>query len=81
MKNCSFFILLAFILVGCAVTKAPAPIEYNHENSNLNSSATIPTISDEGEIISNGAATLTQSEIINPYNDNDYVLFKDNCQS
>ena len=74
MKNCSFFILLAFILAGCAVTKAPAPIEYNHENSNLSSSATIPTISDEGEIISRGTATSTQSEIINPHNDDDYVV-------
>jgi len=34
--------------MGCAVTKAPAPIKYNHKNSELNSSkSTIQTINDD----------------------------------
>ena len=75
MKNCSFFILFTFMLAGCVVTKAPAPIEYHHKNSRLGSTGTaIPIIGDEGEIISKGTVQSTQSEIINPHNDNDYVV-------
>ncbi len=75
MRNCSFFILLVLILTSCQFKKEPAPIVYNHKNSSLSSSAeTIPTISNDGEIISRDMIGGKQSEIIGPMNDDNYVV-------
>ena len=75
MRNCSFFILLSLILTSCQFKKEPAPIIYNHKNSSLSSSAeTIPTLSNDGEIISRDMIGDKQSEIIGPMNDNNYVV-------
>ena len=75
MKSCSFFILLILSLTGCAITKAPAPIEYNHKDAKLNSS-TVPTLNNDGTVISSG--TLVESlpsEVISPYSDgDDYII-------
>ncbi len=75
MKRCSFFILLILTLTSCAITKAPAPIEYNHKNAKL-SSSTIPTINNDGKVISNGTLEeSTISEFIRPYSDgDDYIV-------
>lgn len=74
MRNCSFFILLALILTSCQFKKEPAPIVYNHKNSSLSSSLeTIPTLSNDEEIISKDVIGEKQSEIIGP-NDSDYVI-------
>lgn len=75
MRNCSFFILLVLILTSCQFKKEPAPIVYNHKNSSLSSSAeTIPTLSNDGEIISRDMIGEKQSEIIGPMNDDNYVV-------
>lgn len=75
MRNCSFFILLVLILTSCQFKKEPAPIVYNHKNSSLSSSAeTIPTLSNDGEIISRDMIGGKQSEIIGPMNDDNYVV-------
>lgn len=74
MKNCSFFILLALILTSCQFKKEPAPIVYNHKNSSLSSSLeTIPTLSNDEEIISKDVIEKKESEIIGP-NDSDYII-------
>jgi len=75
MKNCSFFVLIALVLASCQFQKEPAPIIYNHSNSNLNSSGnTIPTLSNDEEIISNNLIEEKNSEIISPMNDDNYVV-------
>ena len=75
MKNCSFFIFIILVLSSCAIKKSPAPIEYNHNNSKLSGSkATVATIVNEGEIISGGAVKQKDTEIITPYDDDDYVI-------
>lgn len=75
MKSCSFFILLILTLTSCAVTKAPAPIEYNHKNAKL-SSSTIPTIDNDGAVVSSSTqAESLSSEVISPYKDgDDYIV-------
>ncbi len=76
MTKCSFFILIVLFLSSCAITHSPAPIEYNHKNSSLNSSsgAAVPIIDDSGEIISASSKVQKESEIITPYNDDDYAI-------
>ncbi len=75
MKNCSFFILLILVLSACQIKKESAPIVYNHKNSNLSSSSsTIPTLSNDGEIISRDMIGGKSSEIIGPMNDDNYVV-------
>lgn len=75
MRNCSFFALLALILTSCQFKKEPAPIVYNHKNSSLSSSSeTIPTLSNDEEIISKDVIGEKQAEIIGPINDNNYVI-------
>ena len=75
MRNCSFFILLVLVLTSCQFKKEPAPIVYNHKNSSLSSSTeTIPTLSNDGEIISRDMIGGKQSEIIVPMNDDNYVV-------
>jgi len=76
MTKCSFFILIVLFLSSCSITHSPAPIEYNHKNSSLNSSggATVPIIDDSGEIISGDSKAQKESEIITPYNDDDYAI-------
>ena len=70
MTKCSFFILIVLFLSSCSVSRAPAPIEYNHKNSSLKSStgSTVPIIDDQEENVS------YNDEIITPYNENDYVI-------
>lgn len=70
MKICSFFIFLAFILTSCAVTHAPAPIEYNHKNAKISNSGTpILTINDDST-----EKTEQLSEVIENTNNRDYAL-------
>jgi LysM repeat protein len=75
MKNCSFFVLLIFVLSACQIKKSPAPIIYNHNKSSLRSSSeTIPTLSNDGEVISTSLTEDNQSEIISPTSDDDYIM-------
>jgi LysM repeat protein len=75
MKNCSFFVLLILILSGCQFKKSPAPIVYNHSKSSLGgSSETIPTLSNDGEVISTSVIGGNHTEIIGPKNDANYVV-------
>lgn len=75
MRNCSFFIFLVLILASCQFKKEPAPIVYNHKNSSLSSSAeTVPTLSNDGDIISRDMIGGKQSEIIGPTDDDNYVI-------
>ena len=71
MRNCSLFILLAFILSSCVVRNSSAPIEYNHHKSNVTSSReAVPIIDTDEEIISSGVVEPKESEFIVP-NDKD----------
>jgi LysM repeat protein len=75
MRNCSFFVLIALVLASCQFKKEPAPIVYNHSNSNLSSSSdAIPTLSNDGEIISKNMMSEKESEIIAPINDDNYIV-------
>lgn len=65
MKKLSPLILLSFILSACAVSKQPAPIEFNHGGSKQKSSTkTNPTLVDDGEIISTGSFEVKPTEPI-----------------
>jgi len=80
MKNCSFFIVIALILSSCAITKSVAPIEYNHSNSSLSGSSSEQTksILDDGDIISTSGLNKQNSDVIEPYIDEDNYAIPQN---
>ncbi|GAB4167391.1 MAG: hypothetical protein Tsb006_6470 [Rickettsiaceae bacterium] len=75
MKNQNLFIILSLILCSCAITKNPAPIEYNHDGSSPRSSnKTIPTLDDSGEVIDQGSFEVKQTEIITQGDDENFII-------
>ncbi len=74
IKSYGFLILIILALSGCAIKKLSAPIEYNHNNLKLDKSRTTTlTVGDEDEVTSGGTINIKETEIITPYNDDDYV--------